>query len=223
MAHTVLLDKLCCHDHYVDLMTLLTLAEGGQGFDSTERLALGHLREVECSLFHVGRTTWLEGNMPGAVTLLEALFKSPERHVRNMPEVRALLAMAHLSGGYSDRPQDLMDLRIGLVANLVEETNMRPLLLEGSRFTCSDVLRREGAMVPDTVLPVWRSIALALSLNSILQDLDLSDCDMGSAGFADLVAGLMNNTAIHTLLLANNQLGVKSGAKFLTATSQAER
>jgi Ran GTPase-activating protein (RanGAP) involved in mRNA processing and transport len=67
-------------------------------------------------------------------------------------------------------------------------------------------------MVPDTVRPVWQSMALALSLNKLLQELDLSDCGMGSEGLADLVTGLVNNATIHTVRLAGNHLGVRAGA-----------
>jgi Ran GTPase-activating protein (RanGAP) involved in mRNA processing and transport len=193
------------------LLVQVRVWEIRRGFDSTERLGLGHAREVECSLFEVGRGTWLEGNMRGAVILLEALLVNSERHVRNLKEVKALLALAHLNGGYSDQALDLMDMRIGLAAQLVGENNMRPLSLVGSRFTVGDCLKREGAMVPDTVEPVWKTICAALTLNSILQELDLANCLMGSDGFTQLAPGLIANKSIHTLGLAQNELGVKSG------------
>jgi hypothetical protein len=34
-------------------------------------------------------------------------------------QVHALLAMAHVSGGYSAEPLDLMDIRVGLLAQIV--------------------------------------------------------------------------------------------------------
>ena len=128
-------------EHALAAPMLVKVWELRTGVDSTERLEVGHPREVECSLFNVGRATWMDGDMAGAVTLLEALFKSPERHLRNMVEVRALLAMAHITGGSSDRASDLMDIRIALLANVVEEKNMRPVSLQGCRFSSSDVLQ----------------------------------------------------------------------------------
>ena len=47
------------------------------------------LVQVECSLLHVGRAVWLEGNMKGAVTILEALLVSLERHKRDLTQVHA--------------------------------------------------------------------------------------------------------------------------------------
>jgi hypothetical protein len=38
---------------------------------------------------HVGRAVWLEGNMKGAVTILEALLVSLERHKRDLTQVHA--------------------------------------------------------------------------------------------------------------------------------------
>ena len=78
-------------EHALAAPMLAKVWELRTGVDSTERLGVGHPREVECSLFHVGRATWMEGNMTGAVTLLEPLFKSQERHLRDMLEVHALL------------------------------------------------------------------------------------------------------------------------------------
>ena len=34
-------------------------------------------------------------------------------------QVHALLAMAHVSGGYSAEPLDLMDIRVGFLAQIV--------------------------------------------------------------------------------------------------------
>jgi len=180
-------------------------------FDSTERLPIGHPREVECSLFHVARDTWRQGEMKGAVVLLETLLANSERHVRDVPAVKTLLAISHVRGlrgrltqGQEEeaetaegdegtvsadargRALDLMDVRTTLVAQVVEETNARPLCLDGWRFESSDVLGREGAMVPDTVLAAWPAVSQALALNQILRELDLSDCAMGSEGFTHL-------------------------------------
>ena len=166
--------------------------------------------------------------MKGAVVLLEALLKNSERHKRNVPEVKALLAMAHVSwakGGLelpskedlapqASWPGHLMDLRIGLVASILEHHNMRPLSLAGSRLAVADVLAREGALIPDTVVPLWRAVALALALNHVLHELDLSDCDMRSSGLELLCPGLEVNRALHTLALAKNSIGVK-GAECL--------
>jgi len=185
------------------------------GFDGTECLALGHAREVESSLLHLGRTSWLQGDMLGANILLEGLLRSSERHLRDAAEVHALLAMTHLqchSNAASTSALDVMQLRIGLVAQVVQQTNVRPLSLVGSRFGSSDVQKREGALVPDTMRPVWKAVAMCLALNALLQELDLGDCDIGSGGMTQLSAGLIGNSSLHTLGLSSNKLGVKSGA-----------
>ena len=217
---------------------LVQVWEMRTGFDSTELLPLGHPRELECSLFHVARDTWRQGEMKGAVVLLEALLVNSERNVRDIPSVKTLLAISHVQGmrgrveqgkeggggggdagseeeavrpDVSQRALDLMDVRTAIVAHVINETNARPLSLDGWRFSSGDVLEREGAMVPETVLPVWPAFSLALSINHILRELDLSDCAMGSQGFTHLSVGLRANKSISTLSLARNNLGVKSG------------
>ena len=48
--------------------------------------------------------------MRGAVILLEALLVSSERHVRDLKAVHALLALAHITGGYATDEHGLVQV-----------------------------------------------------------------------------------------------------------------
>lgn len=186
------------------------------GPNTVEGLQLGHPRERECSLYHMGITQWLSGNYKGACLILEKLLQSEERHVRDANRVWSLLSLCHLSGCTAEE-------RTMLAGQCVPWLKIvRPLDLCGVRLSAMDVLERDVALVPPTTMKAWAVVGQCLKVNKLIRSLDVSHSMMGPEGTAMLSDGVRLSQSLSTLNLSGN--GIRStGAIFIRDMLRASR
>jgi Leucine-rich repeat (LRR) protein len=178
------------------------------GPNTAERLKLGHPRERECSLYHMGITQWLSGNMKAACVILEELLKVDERSVRDMNNVESLLSLCHISGCTAEE-------RIMLAGQCIPWLKIvRPLNLSGVRLSASDALQRDPALVPKTTMRAWGAVGQCLKVNTLVKVLDLSKSAMGPEGAELVKDGICLSKSLVSLDLSGNMIG-NTGAVFI--------
>lgn len=178
------------------------------GPNTAERLKLGHPRERECSLYHMGVTQWLSGNMKAACVILEELLKVEERSVRDLDSVWSLLSLCHVSGCTTEE-------RIMLAGQCIPWLKIvRPLNLSGVRLSSTDALGRDPALVPKTTMSAWSAVGQCLKVNSLVKVLDLSKSGMGPEGSGLVKDGMCLSKSLVSLNLSGNNIG-STGAGFI--------